>query len=79
MAKCKGCGQEIKWIKLESGKSNPVDIEKYHIQDNLIDPNMVVVNKEKGIVGKISNVESGYISHFSTCPNAKDFKKKKGE
>lgn len=28
MAKCKSCGAEIRWIKMESGKMMPVDAEQ---------------------------------------------------
>ena len=28
MARCRGCGQEIEWIKMKTGKSMPVDPER---------------------------------------------------
>ena len=72
---CNGCGADIYFIKLTSGKFNPVDIDKYDIQDNLVNPELIVVS-EKGEVGKLKNLTTGYISHFSTCPKAKNFRKK---
>ncbi len=77
MSICRGCGQEIIWVKMESGKSNPCDPEKYNIQDNLVDKNLMVVSP-LGKVGKLFNLEEGYISHFSTCPKSSNFRKKEG-
>ena len=28
MARCRGCGREIEWIKMKTGKSMPVDPER---------------------------------------------------
>jgi len=75
MANCRGCGAEIKFIKLESGKFNPVDTELLSIQDNFINPDEMVVNKN-GKTGRLKNLTEGYISHYSTCPNADDFRKR---
>jgi len=75
MANCSRCKKPIRWVKLKSGKSNPCDPELYNIQDNLIEKDLIVVNESTGEVGKLSKLESGYISHFSTCPYAKDFRK----
>lgn len=77
MAKCSKCNNPIKWIKLKSGKNNPVDPELYNIQDNLVEKDLIVVNEATGEVGKLSKLENGYISHFSTCPYAENFRKKK--
>jgi hypothetical protein len=75
MAKCRGCNKEVIFIQLKSGKFNPVDPELYSIQDILVEPSLIVVSKT-GEVGKLSNLTEGYISHFATCLNAKDFRKK---
>lgn len=75
MSKCNSCGQEMVWIKSSSGKSIPCDPEKYHIQDDLVSPDLMVVS-DTGQVGKLSKVESGRVSHFATCPDAKKFRRK---
>lgn len=75
MSKCRGCGEEVKFIQLKSGKFNPVNPELYSIQDILVEADLIVVSPT-GEVGKLSKLEKGYISHFSTCPNGKDFRKK---
>ena len=56
--KCRSCGADIYWIKMQSGKFNPVDIKK-----------QVIVTESGEIV-------SGYISHFSTCPQSMKWRKK---
>lgn len=61
MPQCKGCGQEIKWVKMASGKSMPLDGQ----------PETKVQVKEN--IGEIITV---YTPHWATCPKAKDFKKK---
>ena len=34
MARCRGCGQEITWIKMKTGKSMPVDPERIMYWDD---------------------------------------------
>ena len=58
MAKCNGCGAEIKFIKTKAGKMMPVD------------------NKPQTFIDIAGNVKTVYISHFATCPQANQFRKK---
>ena len=74
MAKCKSCGAEIRFIKMKSGKFNPVDPYKRTIKK---DGGHEVLITESGelIQGTFASYEegangSGYVSHFATCPNA---------
>lgn len=74
MSYCKSCGAEIKWIKMLSGKNMPVDAQKrYIIKDG---GNEVLVTESGELIkGTFASLENGangegYISHFSTCPNA---------
>ena len=81
MSKCRSCGAEIKWIKMASGKSMPVDAKP--ISFVLTHP-----GEEKALTlvtdeGKIargyydpSGDKTGYTSHFATCPNAESFRKR---
>lgn len=75
---CKGCGAPILWYRTADGKSmpcNPVPIT-YWKQDG---------GKKKVLTlgGEIVSCEydgdgdgeTGYIPHWATCPNAKDFRK----
>ena len=74
MNRCRSCGAEIKWIKMLSGKNMPVDAQKRYIKK---DGGHEVLVTEGGelIRGTFASLEDGangegYISHFSTCPNA---------
>lgn len=77
--KCKSCGTSIKFIKLKTGKLNPVNLDKYLsltlIDPEEINPDKTIVVSENGEVGKLSKLKNGYISHFSTCPAAKNYRK----
>lgn len=73
MPKCK-CGQEIRWIKMVSGKSMPVDEKKQK---------MILLGSDLP-EGTISNFQPDrghvitvYMPHWATCRKAKDFKRGK--
>lgn len=74
MSQCRSCGAEIKFIKLKSGKWNPVDIQKHTLVEG--GGSEVIVTESGEVVrGRFASVEDGanrigYISHFATCPNA---------
>ncbi len=61
MSVCKGCGREIRWEKTHAGKNHPFDAK----------PTLVLVPGDGAFVAV-----SGHVSHFATCPNAKEFSKK---
>lgn len=62
MAKCKGCGQEIQWCSMASGKSMPLDAKATSM-----------IQVKEGI-GEVIQV---FTPHWATCPKAKSFKKEK--
>lgn len=73
MSKCKGCGAEIKWVKMISDNSMPVDKK----------PVKMIIIGEDLPEGTVSNFQpnrghmvSVYMPHWTTCPKAKDFKNK---
>ena len=75
MSKCKSCGKDIVWIKMESGKSMPCD--PFAISFDLAHPGdknaLVLVEKNGKVARGYFNPcgdHIGYTSHFSTCPNA---------
>lgn len=80
MGKCKSCGAEIKWIKMKSGKFNPVDpYKRTIIKDGGRD--VLVTDDGELISGTFCAYEngangSGYVSHFATCPNANGHRKR---
>lgn len=64
MTKCKKCGKEILFLKTKTGKLMPVDYES-------------LKEYEKGLPESYLKIQKHHISHFSTCPYAKDFRKGK--
>ena len=82
MSKCRSCGAEIKFIKLKSGKWNPVDTQKHTLIEG--DGNEIIVTESGEVVhGRFASIDeganrSGYISHFATCPNANQHRNREG-
>lgn len=75
MSRCKSCGAQIIWKRMQSGKSMPVDPElvtywaKPGAAGRVITPNGEVISCEfEGDPNSATGI--GYVSHFSTCPNA---------
>lgn len=71
MSRCKSCGAEIVWIKMRTGKSMPCDAMPHYFREEdgggitFVTPDGLVKHGEPDEFG-----ERGYISHFATCPNA---------
>ena len=63
MAKCKGCGAVIVFIKLQSGKLTPIDAKQKSFYYNPKNDEWVLLK--------------GHELHFATCPKADQFRKKK--
>lgn len=82
MAKCRGCGREIIWIKTAGNKSMPCDPEQvtyWHGKGfRIVTPNGEV--HSCSLSGEPNNaVGVGYIPHWATCQNANDFRQKKAD
>lgn len=80
MSKCRSCNAEIKWIKMASGKNMPVD-PYLHSMIKGEGTDVIVTEDGHVIHGRFASYEeganiSGYISHFSTCPNAATHRKR---
>ena len=81
MAKCKGCGAEIIFIGTAGGKSIPCDPEqvmywvKPKAKGKVVTPNGEVISCEfSGESDKATGL--GFVSHWSTCPEAGRFRRK---
>ena len=80
MAICRSCGEKIKFIKMKSGKWNPVNVQKRYIKQD--GGNEVLVTESGELIrGTFATLEEGangegYISHFSNCPGADRFRRK---
>ncbi len=75
---CRGCGQEIAFIKMVKHKTMPVNPDGvYFIPDD--GPNSYVTldgRIERGRDPKPGDTGAmiGYVSHFATCPEAGKFR-----
>lgn len=80
MATCKKCGANIIWIKTKKGKSMPCDSVLITYQankagkDTIVTPNGETIRCRLTFNGEATGM--GYISHWSTCPNADEFRKR---
>ena len=79
MAKCKGCGAEIVWLKTAGGKAMPCDpdpvpyLQQARAKEKVVTPNGEVLSCHLDIDPKDAT-GVGYIPHWATCPAAKKFK-----
>lgn len=78
---CRGCGAPIVWINTPAGKSMPCDPEQVVYwqtpggSQKIVTPNGEVLSAElEGAQEKATGI--GYISHFATCPQAGQFRKR---
>ena len=78
---CRSCGKRIRFIRMKSVKSMPVDeiVVNYKIdacgKDRIVTLNGEVVIGIKDVAPEIAD-GIGYISHFATCPNAAKHRKR---
>lgn len=81
MSRCRSCNKEIVWIKMASGKSMPCDAAPISYSENQ-HPSaecLTLVTPEGKIVKAVfdpSGDKIGYTSHFATCPNANQHRKR---
>lgn len=77
---CRSCGKRIRFIRMKSGKSMPVDdtILNYKVdpkgKERIVTPGGDVVACVTGVSADEAT-GFGYISHFATCPNANRHRK----
>ena len=81
MARCKGCGAEIDWIKTRAGKNMPVDPEPVFVAVDdgsdffVTDEGEVIHGRE--IPANDGSAEVAFVSHWATCPVAGQFRRKR--
>lgn len=76
MNKCKGCGAEILWIKMKSGKAMPVDPEPCRFSKWEENPDTFITKDGETVKGIPGVICTGYIPHWATCPAAGNFRKR---
>lgn len=81
MTKCKGCGEEIIFVKTVRGKSIPCNAgavpywARKGAKYKVVTPNGEVISCDySGKIGRETG--TGYIPHWATCPVADRFRKK---
>lgn len=77
MSKCKSCGAQIIWVPTVNGKAMPCDAKPIPYEE---DPtgNLTLVTPDGRVVKARADAGSetfGYISHFTTCPQANYWRK----
>lgn len=83
MAKCKGCGEEIKFIRMSSGRVIPVNPSPVYIVEG--SGREIVVTQDGTIANGILSPDgrvppgkrAGWVSHFATCPMAGKFRRRR--
>ena len=75
---CRGCGANIVWVKTAAGKNMPCDPWPVPYWERAGATGKVVLQPSGKVVSCDFELTGfGYISHFSTCPQAKGFRRKK--
>lgn len=69
---CRSCGKRITWVKTASGKAMPIDEEPVE-NGNLVIDNGVAVHVPPG---SKQEGELLYVSHFATCKNKAQHRRK---
>lgn len=82
MSRCKGCGAEIIWIPMQSGKKMPCDPALIQFWWEPEGPETFITQEGETVRGSRDGdaeemTDLGYIPHFVTCPKADEFRKKR--
>lgn len=81
---CRGCGAPIVWIRTPGGKSMPCDPEPVHYRERsgaagkIVTPNGTVLSCDLDVEPETAT-GIGYISHWSTCPQAGRFRRREAQ
>jgi len=77
MARCRSCGAEILFIKTSGGKMHPVNADPVQFNHKPGAKGRVIIGNGQVVPADIreDGKERGWISHFSTCPDANRFRK----
>lgn len=77
MNRCRSCGEEVLWVKLENGKTMPVDVLPAENGNVLVKPGgmgAVMTEAELEVVRPRTPL---HLSHFATCPNSAQHRKRR--
>lgn len=84
MPQCRGCGKEILFIKTGNGKTQPVNPEPVYVmlkaggKPYITKDGMYIYGTIAGdaLDDPDTNLVKAYESHFATCPEANNFRRK---
>lgn len=80
MARCKGCGAEIGWIRTPAGKAMPVDPEPVYVAvddgSDVFVTDVGEVIHGRAVPANDGSAEVAFVSHWATCPEAGRFRRK---
>lgn len=87
MPNCRACKKPIIFIKSTKGNLIPCDPDLITVENipgkyidlndsNKLKESVLKVVHPDGRAGKLSDLKTGYISHFATCPEANKFRRK---
>lgn len=81
MSRCRGCGAEIIWIKTVGGRAMPCDPGPVLYRELRTGGMKIMTRDGRVLRAQMCNDEDkadgiGYISHFSTCPEAEKFRRR---
>lgn len=79
---CSGCGEQVIWIRTKAGKNMPCNTTLVDYRREAGGKDKIVLPSGEVVSGTIvsssdSSDGHGYISHFATCKNAKNFRRRK--
>lgn len=83
MSTCRGCGATIEWVRMKSGKAMPVDPEPVFVEEE--GSQVFVTDEGDTITGwrawpqtpeEKARMTVAYIPHWSTCPEARQFRRR---
>jgi hypothetical protein len=80
LSKCHSCGASILWARTLSKKQMPLDAEPIATGNVVlvkhVDGHEVAVYLSGGNLEFYSDIKERYRSHFSTCPDAKTWRRR---
>ena len=82
ISRCRSCGRQIIWIRTRAGRNMPCDttLINYSLDgngtDNIVTPSGTVLRCNAQGISPEKADGAGYISHFATCPNAANHRRR---
>jgi hypothetical protein len=80
LSMCRSCGARVLWVRTMRGKRMPLDADHAPLGPYVIvkhvDGGDVAVMVTPSSVDIYAHIKQRYTSHFSTCPNAKDWRRR---